>query len=390
MTAIRYVESASVRRLAARLDQCSTDLHLVARRLSGCEEAAAVESISRAVHETARTMLRKASAADQDDAFTAVPVRPSGITIGSAPTLDDLIAANGRLIWDELWRVVDELNRLSTLGIGSGPTMSRLQDDYNTLALLAGMDVVHFAIDESSAPGTRSGRAGYRAGVWLGPRDADHVVFMIPGMNTTTSSWLERNVPDGLRLQETAAGLAESHGLGTVAVVPLLTYEPPRTLLDAPLAHFWREGSHETAGVIATLPLEGRHVTGWGHSYGAAVLGATSAIAAPFDDLIMVGAAGTGTESLEELGVDAGHLHVATNWNDPIRLVPNDYHGVNPAALPHTPIPTNPATDFDPWKAIVGLPWFLLDGLPDHDYLDDPVAMRAFAAISIGLDDPGP
>ena len=78
------------------------------------------------------------------------------------------------------------------------------------------------------------------------------------------------------------------------------------------------------------------------------------------------------------------------NWNDPIRLVPNDYHGVNPAALPHTPVPTSPATDFDPWKAIVGLPWFLLDGLPDHDYLDDPVAMRAFAAISVGLDDAGP
>jgi hypothetical protein len=386
MSGFRYVDSAAMRRLATGLDQCSTDLNLVARRLTGFVEATPVGSISGYLGEAARTVLRKASAADPELVFTVAPAGPFETSITSPPTLDRLFAANRRLIWEEIWRVVDELNRLSALDVQSGPMTSGLQHDYNALALLAGMDVVHFSIDASSAPGTRSGRAGYRAGVWIGPRDADHVVFMIPGMNTTTRSWLERNVPDGRRLQETAAELAECHGRGTVAVVPLLTYDPPQTFLDAPLAHFWRDGSRTTADVLATLPLEGRHVTGWGHSYGAVVLGATSAAGTPFDDLIMVGAAGTGTESLEELGVDADHLHVATNWNDPIRLVPNDYHGVNPAALPHTPVPTSPAIDFDPWKAVLGLPWFLLDGLPDHEYLNDPVAMRAFAAITIGLD----
>ncbi len=376
-----------MRRLAETLDRCSTEMRSVARGLGDVAEAATVETIARSLSDQARIVLHKASAVEATD-LPRVTVHsrltPAAATAGA---LDNLIAESRQRIWEELRRVVGELNRLGALGIRGGPMISGLHNDYNTLAHLTGMNVVYFAIDGSSPIGTRSGRAGYRAAVWIGPLDADHVVFMIPGMNTTTKSWLEHNVPDARRLQETAAELAVSHKLGSVAVVPLLSYEPPQTFLDAPLGRFWKDGSRETAAVLASLPLENRHVTGWGHSYGAAVLGATSAISTPFDDLIMVGAAGTGTESLGELGIGADHLYVATNWNDPIRLVPNDYHGVNPGALPHTALPTRPATDFEAWKAVLSIPWFLLDGLPDHNYLDDPIAIHAFAAVAVGLDD---
>ena len=68
---------------------------------------------------------------------------------------------------------------------------------YNALARMVGMDLIYFAVDRTAAVGTRADRAGYRAGVWIGPPDARHVLVMIPGMNTTTSSWLGTKFPSG-------------------------------------------------------------------------------------------------------------------------------------------------------------------------------------------------
>ncbi len=392
MTDRRLVDLEEIWRLPALLEGLAGEARSIANSLANLEhsEAAAIHDLASRADDSAWFVLNKAAAALPDipsgsGAFQTLPSE-AGV-IESAPTLEALIESSKGRVWDELWFVVAELNRYSRMGAHAGRVLDGLLSDYNTLVQLVGMNLVHFEVDRSVPIGSRSSRAGYRAGVWLGPANAEHVLVMIPGMNTTTAGWLEHNVPDAERLLAEATNLAKRHGPGELAVVPLLTYAAPQSFLEAVMGRSWKDGSQETAGVLASLPLEGRHVTGWGHSYGAAVLGATSAISAAFDDLIMVGGAGTGTETLAELGVGSDHLYVATNWNDPIRLVPNDYHGVSPESLPHVPVPTKPATDFDYWKAILSVPWFLIDGLPDHNYLEDDTALRAFAAIAIGLDE---
>ena len=390
VTDYRLIELDSVRRISRLLDGLAAEAQTIASDLLLQHDSSAptVTRVARSVHLSSRHVLMKADAAEPGGRWAGLPTSLNSYCT-SVDSLQSLIRANRARALEELWLVASELNRFAELGFRSGPLFDGLRQDYNTLARLIAMNLVYFAVDSSAPLGTRSSRAGYRAGVWIGPAYADHVLVMIPGMSTTTHSWLESNVPDAEGLQDQAARLADLEGQGSVAIVPLLSYSPPRNILEAPLGRFWRDGSKETAAALDPIPLHDRHVVGWGHSYGAAVLGATAAIGGVFDDLIMVGAAGTGTETPEDLGVTSEHLFVATNWNDPIRLVPNDYHGVNPVSLPHTAVPTAPATDFDPWKAIFGIPWLLIDGLPDHDYLEDETAMRAFAAITIGLDDLG-
>ncbi|MDH5372794.1 MAG: alpha/beta hydrolase family protein [Acidimicrobiia bacterium] len=388
MADYRLIELDSVRRISRLLEQVAAEAQTISSDLLLQHESSAstVARVARSAHLSSRHVLMKADAAEPGGGWADRSTCLNRYST-SGDSLQSLIRSNRARALEELWLVASELNRFAGLGFKAGPLFNGLRQDYDTLTRLIGMNLVYFAVDSSAPIGTRSSRAGYRAGVWIGPADANHVLVMIPGMSTTTHSWLESNVPDAERLQDQTSRLADREGQGSVAIVPLLSYSPPRNILEAPLGRFWRDGSKETAAALASIPLDNRHVVGWGHSYGAAVLGATAAIGGVFDDLIMVGAAGTGTETLEELGVTSEHLFVATNWNDPIRLVPNDYHGVNPVTLPHTAIPTAPATDFDPWKAIFGIPWLLIDGLPDHDYLEDEIAMRAFAALTIGLDD---
>lgn len=388
----RFIDLETIRHLSLLLERLAGQARSIAASLATLDDLQSVvlHRLASWADHSAGFVSTKAAAARPGPSWGAgkQPSRYGVLgAIQSATEIEALNETSKARVWDEVWLVVAELNRFSAMGRHSGPVFDGLLQDYNTLVRLLGTNLVYFDVDPSVPIGSRSSRAGYRAGVWIGPADADHVLVMIPGMNTTTAGWLDDNLPDAERLHEQAAELAEDRGAGEVAVVPLLSYAPPQSFLDAALGHFWKEGSKETAGVLESLPLEGRHVTGWGHSYGAAVLGATAATGAAFDDLIMVGGAGTGTESLAELGVTEDHLFVATNWNDPIRLVPNEYHGVGPATLPHVPVPTAPATDFDPWKAMLSVPWFLIDGLPDHDYLEDETATRAFAAIAIGIDD---
>ena len=383
----RLIDLDGVGDLARLLDGFASDAHSVAETMGTHREseAANVRAAEDHARRSAAMVLARAAAADpaprQASSRSFIAERPS------EHKLDALVAVQRAAVWVEMRMVARELNRLSAMGVRSGRYREGLLADYRTLVSLSGQRLVYFAVDRTISIGTRSGRAGYRAGIWIGPNDAEHVLVMIPGMNTNTAGWLSNNVPDAARLQLEAATLADRHERGAVAVVPLLSYSPPQNFLDATLGRFWREGSTETAAVLESLPLDGRHVVGWGHSYGAAVLGATASTSGAFDDLIMAGSAGTGTETLEELGVGSDHLFVATNWNDPIRLVPNDYHGVSPATLPHIEVPTAPATGFDAWKAMLSVPWFLIDGLPDHDYLADETATRAFAAITIGLTD---
>ena len=386
-TTYRLIDFEGIAQLARLLDGFAVEAHEIATTLGQHDELQppGLRAAEDHARESAAMVLARATAAEPAPLWSS---RKS--FIGELPVgyeLDALVAVNRAAVLGEIRQVVEELNRLSAMGVRSGRYREGLLADYETLVSLSGRRLVYFAVDRTISIGTRSRRAGYRAGIWIGPADAEHVLVMIPGMNTTTAGWLSDNVPDAGRLQREAATLADQHGRGGVAVVPLLSYSPPQNFLDATLGRFWKEGSAETAAVLESLPLDGRHVVGWGHSYGAAVLGATASTGGAFDDLIMAGGAGTGTETLEELGVSPDHLYVATNWNDPIRLVPNDYHGVSPATLPHIEVPTAPATGFDAWKAMLSVPWFLIDGLPDHDYLADETATRAFAAIAIGLSD---
>ena len=385
----RFADPDSMAPLARLLDSISAEMLSIRSALP-----AAVAHCSTPLTKFAESSRRSAELIRLKASLVATDCRwrPVTSTVGfptwDAPNgLRSLIESNRAVVRAELLRVVEQMNRLSSIGVRSGQHYEGLRRDYETLVTLSTMELIHFRIASSTPIGGRAGSAGYRAGIWIGPHDADHVLVMIPGMNTTSESWLADNVPDAAGLQILAADLADDHRRGTVAVVPLLAYQPPQSVLDAPLGRFWRDGAVETAEALAPLNLDGRHVVGWGHSYGAAVLGAASALSGRFDDLVMVGAAGTGTESLEELGVDGNHLFVATHWNDPIRLVPNDYHGVSPEVLPHIDVPTSPSTGFDAWKALLSFPWFVVDGLPDHDYLDDEIAVRAFAAIAIGLRD---
>lgn len=377
----RYCSFSDLRRLAQMCDSLEGELRVAQSR------PATVDDVTGGLTQALQTVIGAANLIRFKlrlaEPSSALPALPHGRRPATA--LETLVESNREAAREELSRVVVQLNRLSSLGIASGPHFEGLHRDYQTLAALIGTQLVHFSVDQTAPPGTRSSRAGYRAGIWIGPASAEHVVVMLPGMGTSTSSWLEQNVADAQRLQATAAALGTGEA---VAVVPLLSYQPPMSLLDAPLGRFWEGGAETTADALAGLPLAGRHVVGWGHSYGAAVLGATSSATGFFDDLIMAGAAGTGTESIDELGVTADHLYVATNWNDPIRLVPNDFHGVNPETLPHVDVPTSPSMKLNPIRSILNLPWALATGLPDHSYLDDPIAMRAFAAIAIGLDDP--
>ena len=386
-TAYRLIDFDGIAQLALLLDRFAVEAHGIANNLAPHDELSpgGLRAAEDHARESAAIVLARAAAAEPAPLWAS---RQS--VIGELPAgheLDALAAVNRAAVSGEIRKVVEELNRLSAIGVRSGRYREGLLADYETLVSLSGLRLVYFSVDRTISIGTRSCRAGYRAGIWIGPADAEHVLVMIPGMNTNTAGWLSDNVPDAARLQQEAATLADRHGRGQVAVVPLLSYSPPQNFLDATLGRFWREGSTETAAVLESLPLDGRHVVGWGHSYGAAVLGATASTSGAFDDLIMAGGAGTGTETLEELGVGPDHLYVATNWNDPIRLVPNDYHGVSPATLPHIEVPTAPATGFEAWKAMLSVPWFLIDGLPDHDYLGDETATRAFAAIAIGLSD---
>lgn len=260
--AYRLIDLDGVGELARLLNGFASDAHSVAVTMGtrGESEVASIRGAGDHARESAAMVLARAAGAGP--APFSASRHSFSAELPIEHELDALVAIQRAGVWGEMRQVARELNRLSAMGVGSGRYREGLLADYRTLASLSGKRLIYFAVDRTISIGTRSGRAGYRAGIWIGPADAEHVLVMIPGMKTNTAGWLADNVPDAARLQQEAATLTEQHGRGEVAVVPLLSYSPPQSFLDATLGRFWREGSTETAAVLESLPLDGRHVVG--------------------------------------------------------------------------------------------------------------------------------
>lgn len=169
-----------------------------------------------------------------------------------------------------------------------------------------------------------------RVAVWVGPKDADHVIIFVPGTGadiTNTDEYLER----ARNLREAAANAAEGE---TVAVVYSLVFDAPDEVFDlsdpfgpdcACSDHKAHTGSVELTKFVAGLDLEDRDVAVLGYSYGATVVGYAlrdHGLADYVDRAMFVGAPGVGTKDYVGLHLRKDQVLAAQSRGDEINYAP--------------------------------------------------------------------
>jgi len=142
---------------------------------------------------------------------------------------------------------------------------------------------------------------------------ADHVSVFTPGMNTKVVD-LPHNVSDTVSLKLRAENMMwQQYEDGqTVATVYWLDYHSPQWA-QAAVGTDALEGGQTLAsfadGIDASRP-DGVHLTALGHSYGSVVTGVALRGTSAFDDAVVFGSPGLGTDDAHDLNVPDGHLYV--------------------------------------------------------------------------------
>lgn len=212
-------------------------------------------------------------------------------------------------------------------------------------------------------------------GQWVartGASTAATVVVLVPGVGTTREDRGELSL-DAARVWERLAVEAGRSGGGQddVAVVSWLGYDPPDHLLAGVARRPAELGGASLAAQVATLRAGGaRRVVVVGHSYGGlvAVRGAADGMRA--DEVVLLGAPGSGVADLSALRLPPGaELWAAAERLDAVSLLARAgwVHGPDPVPLARR-LPTSRT---------------------GHGaYLEDPAVLEALA--SLALHDPRP
>lgn len=154
-----------------------------------------------------------------------------------------------------------------------------------------------------------------RAVVGVGPlATATHLVVIVPGMTTTLTD-IDRLV------REARALLAARRPGDSLAAVAWLGYDAP-DLVQVVSAAAARAGATSLESFVAGLRVShpGASVTVVGHSYGALVTATAARHGLGADELVFVGAPGTGARSARQLGPPS-RVWAARAAEDPIAAV---------------------------------------------------------------------
>jgi hypothetical protein len=219
----------------------------------------------------------------------------------------------------------------------------------------------------------RYDRAG--DGRWVeavGAAAAPTLVVLVPGVGTDRGD-RRRLSADAHRVWQELAWRAERDGTGQdgVRVVAWLGYDPPDHLLAGLSRSSAARGARTLVADLAQWRAAGaERVVVVGHSYGALVSTRASSSGAAPDELVLLGAPGSGLADASALRLPQGaDLWAAAADGDPVTLLAR-------TGLVHGPDP---------------LPWAraLPTSLPGHGaYLRDPVLVAALAELT--LHDPRP
>jgi hypothetical protein len=168
-----------------------------------------------------------------------------------------------------------------------------------------------------------------RAAIAIGDVDtADHVAFLVPGLNSTLRESLPRLVGRAALLGREADRVAAGTATATVA---WMGYDAPGLL------NVLGDGSAETgadllaADVMAVQASRDvvPHVTVIGNSYGSVTTGtALRDHVTGADDVVLVGSPGANVERASALHVPDGHVFVGSSSRDPISYA--DRFGLDP------------------------------------------------------------
>ncbi|MFW2340836.1 MAG: hypothetical protein ACN4GK_12360, partial [Acidimicrobiia bacterium] len=148
----RFADPDSMAPLARLLDSISAEMLSIRSALP-----AAVAHCSTPLTKFAESSRRSAELIRLKASLVATDCRwrPVTSTVGfptwDAPNgLRSLIESNRAAVRAELLRVVEQMNRLSSIGVRSGQHYEGLRRDYETLVTLSTMELIHFRIASST------------------------------------------------------------------------------------------------------------------------------------------------------------------------------------------------------------------------------------------------
>jgi hypothetical protein len=168
-----------------------------------------------------------------------------------------------------------------------------------------------------------------RAAIAVGDVDtADHVAFLVPGLDASLRETLaDRVASAGLLVRESARVAAGT----TTAAVAWLGYDAPG-LLNVLSDDAAEAGADLLAADVMAVQASRDvvpHLTVIGHSYGSTTTGtALRDYVTGVDDAVLVGSPGAGVENASALHVPAGHVFVGASSRDPVSYT--DRFGLDP------------------------------------------------------------
>ena len=169
-----------------------------------------------------------------------------------------------------------------------------------------------------------------RVAIGVGDVDAaDHVAFLVPGLDATVRGSMSALVDRSRVL----ADQANRRRPGTpTAVVAWLGYDAPG-VREVGLDHAAELGGDLLAADVRAVQASralAPHLTLIGHSYGSTTAGtALRDHESGVDDLVLLGSPGANVESAAELRIDRDHVFVGASSRDPVSYL--DWFGLDPS-----------------------------------------------------------
>ena len=243
---------------------------------------------------------------------------PAGVrSAANERVLADLLASLGRQ--DQL---DDEDRRLlqNCRAVQHELEAARATEDWITMDPL----VIQLLVFEPRAFGGEG-----RAAISLGDLDvADHIGFLVPGLNFNLRNSLSGLVDNADRIG--AAG-RRLEGSAATAMVAWMGYDSPG-LSNVVGDDAAEQGADllaaDVLGVQASRVVAA-HLTVIGHSYGSTTTGtALRDHVTGVDDVVLVGSPGPNADHVSELNVPSGHVYVGANSRDPVSYL--DRFGLDP------------------------------------------------------------
>jgi len=168
-----------------------------------------------------------------------------------------------------------------------------------------------------------------RAAISLGDLDvADHIGFLVPGLNSNLRDSLASLVDNAETIAQAGRRL---DGSGSTAMVAWMGYDAPglsNTVGDDAAEEGADLLAADVLGVQASRVVT-PHLTVIGHSYGSTTTGtALRDHVTGVDDAVLVGSPGPNVDHVSELNVPSGHVYVGANSRDPVSFL--DRFGLDP------------------------------------------------------------